>query len=90
MGLGICLRSCPPIQASPESPPLLRYTRYPTPSLVVLMVLARRWLCKLSPEGSYGLGALCSEVKEERGADQRLSGDMSVTRCPSRMGRATH
>ncbi|MEN9899671.1 MAG: hypothetical protein RLZZ152_715 [Pseudomonadota bacterium] len=50
MGLGICFRSCPPIQAAPESPPLLRYNRYPT------------------PKGSYGLGALCSEVKEERGA----------------------
>ena len=36
MGLGICLRSCPPIQATPESPPLLRYNRYPTPSLVAL------------------------------------------------------
>ena len=35
MGLGICFRSCPPIQATPESPPLLRYNRYPSPSLWV-------------------------------------------------------
>ena len=74
MGLGICLRSCPPIQASPESPPLLRYNRYPTPSLVALRWSVPRRFCKLEPEGSYGLGILCSEVKEERGAESASRG----------------
>ena len=47
MGLGTCLRSCPPIQATPESPPLLRYNRYPTPSLSELEgVFVRPWFRK--------------------------------------------
>jgi len=55
MGLGICFRSCPPIQATPESPPLLRYNRYPTPSLIELGRSARCCIYRLAGQAESEL-----------------------------------
>ena len=82
MGLGIFLRSCPPIQAAPESPPLLRYNRYPTPSLVVLRGVCSPLALQTKHEGSSKIqGARTGLFKTN---SSQL--DLSLTRRPIRLG----